>query len=79
MEDLFDKIYNLYISLLNKLEIGYDISRCDLNEMSDLIQLIYFMKYGHPTESELLWITNHYETIGAFLEDVDLGDDGYGW
>lgn len=33
---------------------------------------MYFLKFGHPTELELLTISDHYETVGAFLDELDI-------
>jgi len=33
MEELFEKIYNLYIGLLGNLEIGYEMNTSDLSEI----------------------------------------------
>ena len=71
MEEIFEKLYNEYLIVLQKLEIGYGIRNCNLNEVWKLIQLLYFIKFGNPTESEYLWIADKYETVGSFIEDID--------
>lgn len=54
MEEIFEKLYNEYLIVLQKLEIGYGIRNCDLSEVWKLIQLLYFIKFGSPNESEYL-------------------------
>lgn len=71
MEELIEKIYNLYVGLLKNLEIGYEMNPSDLSEIWYLINLVYFLRFGHPTELELLMIFDHYETVGAFLDELD--------
>lgn len=72
MEEIFEKIYNLYIGLLNNLEIGYDMKESDLTEIWYLINVLYFLKFGHPTNVELLLLADRYETVGAFLDELDI-------
>jgi hypothetical protein len=33
---------------------------------------MYFLKFGHPTEIELLLISDRYETVSAFLDELDI-------
>jgi hypothetical protein len=33
MEELFEKVYNLYIKLLSGLEVGYEMNPSDLSEI----------------------------------------------
>ena len=40
MEELFEKIYNLYIGLLRNWEIGYEMNTSDLSEILYLINII---------------------------------------
>ena len=77
MEELFEKIYNLYIGLLGNLEIGYEMNTSDLSEIWYLINIMYFLKFGHPTELELLTISDRYETVGAFLDELDISNWEY--
>lgn len=72
MEELFEKVYNLYIKLLSGLEVGYEMNPSDLSEIWYLINIMYFLKFGHPTEIELLLISDRYETVGAFLDELDI-------
>ena len=69
MEELIEKIYNLYINVLENLEIGGELDGSKLSNIMFLIDVIYFLEYGHPTELELLTIYDYYETAGAFLND----------
>lgn len=69
MEELIEKIYNLYINVLENLEIGGELDWSKLSNIMFLIDVIYFLEYGHPTELELLTIYDYYETAGAFLDD----------
>lgn len=71
MNDIFEKLYNLYLILLGNLEIGYEMDVKDLEEIWELIQTLYFVKFGHPTADEMLYLADKYETVGAFLEDID--------
>lgn len=63
MEEIIEKLYNSYFDLLNELEIGYPISNEKMNNIWEMIQLIDFMVYGCPSESELLQIADTYENI----------------
>lgn len=69
MEELIEKIYNLYINVLENLEIGGELDGSKLSNIMFLIDVIYFLEYGHPTELELLTIYDYYETAGVFLND----------
>lgn len=73
MNDLIEKIYDLYLTLLNNLEQGYPLDYKYVSEIWELIQLVDFMTNGHPSESELLFIADKYETVRSSLinEDVD--------
>lgn len=73
MNDLIEKIYDLYLTLLINLEQGYPLSNKNVSEIWELIQVVDFMANGHPTESELLFIADKYETVKSSLinEDVD--------
>lgn len=75
MEELFEKLYNSYLVLLEELSIGYPLSSRNLEEVWELIHLIYFVTNGHPTESELLWIADKYENAKASLLDVNFDDE----
>ena len=75
MEELFEKLYNSYLVLLEELSIGYPLSSRNLEEVWELIHLIYFVTSGHPTESELLWIADKYENAKASLLDVNFDDE----
>lgn len=75
MRDLFEKIYNEYLIVLQNLEIGYGFNNCDLTELWELIQTLYFIRFGNPTEKEMLLLADYYGTIGAFLEDIDFDED----
>jgi hypothetical protein len=72
MGELIDKIYNLYIAVLENLQIGGEMNQKDLSELLFLIHIVYFLEYGHPTELELLTIYDYYETAGAFLDDFSI-------
>lgn len=69
MEELFNKIYELYLHLLESLEIGGSIDNSDLANIIFLREVMYFLEYGHPTELEMLTIYDYYETSGSFLDD----------
>ena len=43
MEELFEKIYNLYTGLLRNWEIGYEMNTSDLSEIWYLINIMYFL------------------------------------
>lgn len=75
MEELFEKLYNSYLVLLEELSIGYPLSSRNLEEVWELIHLIYFVTSGYPTESELLWIADKYENAKASLLDVNFDDE----
>ena len=77
MEELFEKVYNLYIKLLSGLEVGYEMNPSDLSEIWYLINIMYFLKFGHPTEIELLLISDRYETVSAFLDELDISSWEY--
>lgn len=66
MEEIFDKIFNLYTKLNADLTIGYTIDQVTLNKIIDLINIIDFITWGNPTNDELLWIADHFETINYF-------------
>lgn len=72
MNDIFEQIYILYMNLLQRLEIGHEMKVQDLSELWELIQLVYFVKFGHPTNDELLYIADKYENLGAFLDEIDI-------
>lgn len=71
MEDIFEKVYNLYMKLLYGLEIGYEMNSSDLAEISYYINLLYFMKHCNPTAEEMLLIADRYETVGSFIDEFD--------
>lgn len=75
MGEIFDKLYNEYLQILNDLVIGYGFSDCDIKEVWNLIQLLYYIKYGNPDSKELLWIAEHYETASSFIEDLDFDEN----
>lgn len=75
MEELIEKLYNAYLVLLEDLAIGYPLSKSNLEEVWELIHLIDFVTYGHPTESEVLWIADKYENAKASLLDVNFDDE----
>lgn len=75
MDEILEKLYNSYLSLLDQLSIGYPLSNENFSEVWDLIHLIGFITYGHPTESELLWIADKYENAKASLLDVNFDDE----
>lgn len=75
MDEILEKLYNSYLSLLDQLSIGYPLSDENFSEVWDLIHLIDFITYGHPTESELLWIADKYENAKASLLDVNFDDE----
>lgn len=75
MDEILEKLYNSYLSLLDQLSIGYPLSVENFSEVWDLIHLIDFITYGHPTESELLWIADKYENAKASLLDVNFDDE----
>ena len=75
MEELFEKLYNLYLILLDELSIGYPLSKENLSEVWEMIQLIDFVMNGNPSESELLWIADRYENARASLVDVHFDDE----
>lgn len=75
MGDIFEKLYNEYLIILQDLEIGYGFDDCDLTEVWRLIQTLYFMRFGDVTESEMIWLADHYETVGAFIEDIDFEEE----
>lgn len=54
MEEIFDKIFNLYTKLNADLAIGYTIDQVTLNKIIDLINIIDFITWGNPTNDELL-------------------------
>lgn len=71
MGDLFEKLYNEYLIVLHDLEIGYGFNNCNLDEVWKLIQTLYFIKFGDPTENEMIWLADHYEAAGFFIEDIN--------
>lgn len=71
MDDIFEKLYNLYELLLEKLYIGYSLQKQDFEDIWELIQLLDFIKFGDATEDEMLWIADKYETIGATIIELD--------
>ena len=75
MEEIFEKLYNEYLIVFNDLSIGYDFKNCDLKEVWNLIQLLYFIKYGNPDSKELLWIADRCETADHFIEDIDFDEN----
>ena len=75
MEELFEKLYNAYLVLLEDLSIGYPLTKCNFEEVWKLIHTIDFVTHGHPTESEMLWVADKYENAKASLMDVSFDDD----
>lgn len=75
MGDIFEKLYSEYLIILQDLEIGYGFDDCDLTEVWLLIQTLYFMRFGDATESEMILLADHYETVGAFIEDIDFEEN----
>lgn len=75
MGDIFEKLYNEYLIILRDLEIGYSFDDCDLTEVWRLIQTLYFMRFGNVTEDEMLWLADRYETVAAFIEDIDFEEE----
>lgn len=75
MEELFEKLYNSYLILLEDLMIGYPLTDKNLHEVWELIHLINFLTWGHPTNSEMLWIADKYEDSKASLIDVSFDDE----
>ena len=75
MGDIFEKLYSEYLIILQDLEIGYGFDDCDLTEVWRLIQTLYFMRFRDATESEMILLADHYETVGAFIEDIDFEEN----
>lgn len=71
MKELVEKLYTLYLALLDDLVIGYPLSNKNMDEIWELIHIIDFMMHGHPSEKELLWIADTYENVEALLTDVN--------
>lgn len=74
MNDLFEKAYNLYEILLMNLKIGHSLSNSNFSELWELIQLMDFVKFGNPTEDELLWISDKYEIIEITHTNLEIED-----
>ena len=75
MEELFEKLYNSYLVLLEDLQMGYPLTNKNMNEVWELMHLIHFVLFGHPSESEMLWIADKYENSKALLIDVSFDDE----
>lgn len=65
--DVMDKIikvlYNSYKKELNSLNLGNTFDSKNINEMMDIVQLLYFLECGDPTDKELIKTIKHYEYI----------------
>lgn len=72
MSNLFEKIYNEYLMVLKDLEIGYGFEHCDLSEIWKLIHTCYFIKFGEPTEDEMILLADYYSDVESFIEDIDI-------
>lgn len=62
MEDLFNKLYNLYVHELLNLNLGYSFNEQSLNKMSDLINVIEFIRQSNPTSEDIIKILEYYES-----------------
>lgn len=61
MKNIIDLLYNSYKEELNNLNLGYNFNAKNIDKMFELIQTIYFLELGEPTDEELLKLLKHYE------------------
>lgn len=63
MKKIIDILYSSYKEELNSLNLGYNFDSKNIDKMLDLIQTIYFLELGEPTDEDLLKLLKHYEYI----------------
>lgn len=61
MKNIKDILYSSYKEELNNLNLGYEFDTKNINKMLELIQTIFFLESGNPTDVELLKLLKHYE------------------
>lgn len=60
MERLYKKIYELYTAELNDLLIGYQYNEARLNQIIDLIALIWYLKQSSTSNKEAIKLIEQY-------------------
>lgn len=63
MEILYKLLYRLYIQELLDANIGYPFNIDRLNLMNELVNAMYYIKHGNPTNDEIIKIIQYYGEI----------------
>lgn len=61
MNNIYNKLYNVYIKELHKLNIGYAMDNSTIKYMFDLINAIDYVDNGMPSTTEIYKIITYYE------------------
>ena len=62
MDDLFNKLYNLYVHELLNLNLGYTFNKSTLSEMNDLVNAIECIRQGNLDSEFIIKILEYYES-----------------
>lgn len=63
MEILYKKLYTIYVNELLNLNIGYSFNNSSLCLMNEIINAIYYIKQGNPTNDEIIKLIQYYGEI----------------
>ena len=60
MDNIFEQLLRLYKASLADLIIGYPLNESPINEMWELIIIIYFVINGFEKDNDILYISDHF-------------------
>ena len=63
MEILYNTLYRLFSNELLNLNIGYEFNTKTLFTMNELVNAIYYIENGNPSNDEIIKIIQYYEEI----------------
>ena len=63
MEILYNLLYRIYTEELFNLNIGYSFNRVRLSLMNELINSIYYITQGNPSNDEIIKLIQYYGEI----------------
>lgn len=63
VEVLYNKLYNIYVKELLNVNIGYSFNKSSLCVMNEIINAIYYIKQGNPTNDEIIKLIQYYGEI----------------
>lgn len=60
MEVLYNLLYKIYTEELLNLNIGYSFNKSRLSLMNELINSIYYITQGNPSNDEIIKLIQYY-------------------